>query len=92
VIKLKNILLENSDAKILYTKDKNGNYIITKDTLTNFLNKHSIKGINKDIAKRFVDKFDYNAINQFASKNPTDNINRDIKTILGDYKDMYRRW
>jgi hypothetical protein len=93
MIKLKNLILENSgDAKILYVKDKDGKYVITPKTLTNFMDKHKIKGVNPEIAKRFIKTFDYNAFNQFASDNPNSNIKNDSKIILADYQDMYGRW
>jgi len=93
MIKLKNLIFENSgDAKILYVKDKDGKYIITPRTLTYFLDKHKIKGVNPNIAKQFIKDFDFNAYNQFASTNPMSNIKNDSNNILDDYNDMYRRW
>ena len=95
MIKLKNILNESNvgkDAKILYVKDKNGKYIITPKTLTNFMDKHSITGVNPQIAKEFIKQFDFYAFNQFASTNPTDNIKSDMTVIMKDFLAMYRRW
>jgi hypothetical protein len=103
MIKLKNLLHEGytslpknfnpaKEAKLLYVKDKDGKYIITPKTLTNFFKEHPHQGVNPEIAKSFINKFDFYAFNQFASENPVSNIKDDYETIMSDYNELYRRW
>ena len=82
----------SGDSKVLYTKGKDGKYIITPKTLSKFLDKNIKQRISPKIAKHFVKNFDYNAFNQFASDNPEDNIKDDSDTIMKDFEETYKNY